>query len=99
MSPTRQQFSSTAQYQKQHNMAQYQELHQLQHLQFCQHLNLLFYMKPRSERQRDPVGWAQRHPVEAARLAEAEERRKGKGGSKGSSGQKGCGQQSSNIRS
>ena len=55
--------------------------------------------KPQSERQRDPVGWAKRHPVEAARLAEEAERRKGKGGSKGSSGQKGCGQQSSNTRS
>ena len=55
--------------------------------------------KPQSERQRDPVGWAQRHPVEAARLAEDAASRKGKGGSKGSSGQKGCGQQSYNTRS
>lgn len=55
--------------------------------------------KPQSERQRDPVGWAKRHPVEAARLAEQAASRKGKGGSKGSSGQKGCGQQSSNTRS
>ena len=55
--------------------------------------------RPQSERQRDPVGWAKRHPVEALRLAEDAASRKGKGGSKGSSGQKGCGQQSSNTRS